>query len=344
MSTELSHPKQELLDQAVELAKRASSTATKRAYASDFRIFCDWCADNGFESLPASPDTVALYITHQYKVLGRAASTIRRSMTSIRQAHKLSGHPVPITEVVRQVERGIRREAGTLPTQATPLTLRRLERVIGAIPGDFIGLRDRALILFGWSGAFRRSEIVGFSVSDIEYVDEGIICRLRRSKTDQAGEGRAVPIPYVDDKRLCAVRALRRWLVIAGIESGPLFRAVGPAALMRMMWFASERGLTAQSVSLIVKRRVSDAGYDPKTFSGHSLRAGFATSAASAGVAGRDIRKITGHASDHQFSTYIREGTHFINHPLSVLLGSSSKEVDTSDQYSKSSSSQESSV
>jgi site-specific recombinase XerD len=312
---------------AIELAKRAQSDATINAYISDFKQYQEWCEGKNLVALPSLPDQVALYITHLHTDLHRAPATIRRALTAIRRMHRSADHEVPVNDFVRSVERGIRRSAGTAQKQSTPITLARLERIIGSTPTDLLGRRDRALLLIGWSGALRRSELVALDVADIDDADEGIVLRLRRSKTDQEGRGRSVPIPFVAESKLCAVRALRKWLSLSRIDSGPVFRPVGPAGLDKWFTVTSEKRLSGRSVSLVVKRRAKDAGYDPILYSGHSLRSGFATAAAHIGVRDRDIRRITGHRSAAQLDTYIREGKAFHNHPLYAMLGSAGQPI-----------------
>ena len=209
--------------------------------------------------------------------------------------------------------RGIRRELGSAQRQAKPLLREDLFRVLDAMGEGTKDARDRALLLIGFAGGFRRSEIVGLDCDDVERVRQGLIITLRRSKTDQEGAGRKVGIPF-GRTRHCPVLALDRWLAVSGIEAGPVFRPVD-----RHGRVASER-LSGEAVSLIVKERVAAAGIDPAGFSGHSLRAGFATSAVQAGVSTLKIRSQTGHASDAMLARYVRDGELFVDNAAGALL------------------------
>lgn len=208
---------------------------------------------------------------------------------------------------------GVKRTRGIAQREAKPLLREDLFRVLEALGEGAKDVRDRALLLVGFAGGFRRSEIVGLNCDDIERVRQGLIITVRRSKTDQEGAGRDVGIPF-GRTRHCANLALDRWLAASGIEAGPVFRPVD-----RHGRVASER-LSGEAVSLIVKERVAAAGFDPTGYSGHSLRAGFATSATRAGVSTLKIRQQTGHASDAMLSRYVRDGELFLGNAAGVLL------------------------
>lgn len=310
----------EALKNAKKKASKRRAKNTRAAYKSDFEQFAKWCTQNEYPSLPARPDIVALYIS-ALDDKGLKPSTIRRSLTSIRQAHKAASLPSPVNDFVRDVEQGIRRDKGIAPLKAAPITLERLQRIVQNIQSNFIGYRDKALFLVGWAGALRRSELVNIRVEDIEDRAEGIVIRLRKSKTDQEGKGRPVPIPFINDASLCPVRALRKWIDVSGISSDFVFRSIGPGGI-KLIYEALPRNLTPRSISLIIKRHVKRAGYDPKSYSGHSLRSGFITSAAAAGCKERHIMAITGHASQKVMREYIQEGTLFKDTPLYLITSS----------------------
>jgi integrase len=289
---------------AAEYVAAAKAANTLRAYRSDWREFSAWTAWRELEPLPAMPETVALYLTD----LADAAktSTIARRLAAIAQAHRAAGLPTPTDDpAVKAVWAGIRRVHGTAPEGAAPLTIGLLRRVVEALPDGPAGLRDRVLLLVGFAGALRRSELVALDVDDIEQRPAGLVVRIRRSKTDPEGAGRLVGIPFGSNPATCPVRAVRAWLQATGIATGPLLRPVN-----RHGTVAPGR-LTAASANRAVQRAVRQAGIDPTPYSAHSLRAGLATSAAEAGVSERAIMAQTGHRSLAVARSYIRSGSLF---------------------------------
>ncbi|TXN72859.1 site-specific integrase [Methylobacterium sp. WL6] len=241
-------------------------------------------------------------------------STLMRRVTGIGKAHEARGHPNPVrSELVRATLKGIRRTRGSARREARPLLREELGAIVDGLGPGLQERRDRALLLIGFAGGFRRSELVGLDHSDIETVREGLIVTLRRSKTDQFGEGRKVGIPH-GRTRWCPVSALEAWLSDACIDSGPLLRSV-----TRHGRVGSQR-LSGEAVSIIVQARAAAAGFDPQGYSGHSLRAGLATSATRAGVPSWRIRAQTGHASDAMLSRYIRFGELFTENAAAALL------------------------
>ena len=273
---------------------------TRRAYRSDLDHFAAWGG-----TLPAEPALVASYLAAHAETL--SVATLVRRIATISKAHEARGLPNPCrSEIVRATLRGIKRTRGIAQREAKPLLREDLFRVLDAMGEGVKDARDRALLLIGFAGGFRRSEIVGLDCDDIERVRQGLIVTLRRSKTDQEGAGRKVGIPF-GRTRHCPVLALDRWLAVSGIEAGPIFRPVD-----RHGRVAAER-LSGEAVSLVVKERVAAAGIDPTGFSGHSLRAGFATSAVQAGVSTLKIRSQTGHASDAMLARYVRDGELFVD-------------------------------
>lgn len=296
---------------APELASAKSYAAasraenTRRAYASDLSAFRSWCAERGLCALPAEPGTVALYVAHMADC-GRKAATIGRALVAISQAHKLAGHDSPRGHrAVREVMAGIRRTIGTVQKGKAPLPVSVLRTAAGEGREDRIGLRDRALLVLGFAGGFRRSEIVSLDAADLDFRAEGLVVTLRRSKTDQEGAGRVVALPYGSNPGTCPVRAVRAWLDAAQVAEGPVFRAVD-----RHDNVSPER-LSDRSVANIVKAAAALAGLDAAAYSGHSLRAGLATAAAKAGKSERTIMKQTGHKSERMVRRYIRDASLF---------------------------------
>ncbi len=243
-----------------------------------------------------------------------SVATLVRRVATISKAHEAKGLPNPCrSEIVRATLRGIKRTRGVAQRQAKPLLREDLFRVLDTLGEGVKDTRDRALLLIGFAGGFRRSEIVGLDCDDVERVRQGLIITLRRSKTDQEGAGRKVGIPF-GRTRQCPVLALDQWLAVSGIEAGAVFRPVD-----RHGRVASER-LSGEAVSLIVKERAAAAGIDPTGFSGHSLRAGFVTSAVQAGVSTLKVRSQTGHASDVMLSRYVRDAEMFVENAAGALL------------------------
>lgn len=279
---------------------------TNIAHYKDWVAFQEWCANEHLVSMPAEPETVRLYITYLAEDKGLRVSTIQRHMMSISYWHKEKKHESPIfSQSVKATWKGIRRKFGVAKTRKSPIRVSQLRRMVQLSPDNLLGLRDRALLLIGFSGAFRRSEIVNLNLSDIEFTEDGIRVTLRSSKTDQEAEGRLVAIPYGSHKETCPVRTLRSWIAQAKIEGGPLFRRVNKAGKV------GDKKLSDKTVVRIVKKYTEAIGLDQKEYSGHSLRAGFATSAAEGGASERSIAKQTGHRSLVILRGYIREADAF---------------------------------
>jgi site-specific recombinase XerD len=295
-----------LVDRAKVRAAEAKSKNTKRAYRSDWKSFETWCIGNSVAALPAAPEVVAAYVTHLAEV-GRKTSSIDRALVSISQAHKMSGHnPSPTSSAaVRETLKGIKRHLGTAPNQKAPLLVEHLTRIVELLGDSLKDKRDKALLLVGFAGGFRRSELVALDLEHVEFVAQGAVINLIRSKTDQEGRGRKVGIPFGRRPITCPIRALRAWLEASDITSGPLFRSVTRHG------YLSPKRLCRKSVALIIKRVTDLAGYDSRQFSGHSLRAGLATAAAQAGKSERVIMATTGHRSEKMVRRYIREGSLF---------------------------------
>ena len=289
----------ELLSRAQEFAREARAENTLRAYRSDWKDFEGWCRDHNFVCRPASPETVALYLTALSR--SRKVSTLTRRISAISQAHQTAGHPSPTEESpVRLVMAGIRRSLGTAAAAKRPVLVPDLQAMVTALPDNLLGLRDRALLLIGFSGAFRRSELVGLDWEHLAETVDGLVITIRRSKTDPEAEGRKIAIPRGREESTCPLRALFFWRAAAGIESGPVFLRVN-----RHGQILGKR-LSAEAVAIVVKRWASRIGYEKGEFAGHSLRSGLATAAAIAGKSERAIMNQTGHRSTTTVRRYIR--------------------------------------
>lgn len=298
--------------QANEYMAHAKSANTLKAYRKDWEDFCRFCNANGTASLPASVETLVAYLTVQAD--SHKVSTLERRIASISQAHQAAGLSTPTSDMqVRVLMQGIRRTIGTAQTAKSPVLTRDIKAMINALPGNLLGIRDRALLLIGFAGGFRRSEIVSLNVEDITFTREGLIVTLRKSKTDQECTGRKVGISYGSNPDTCPVRSLQLWLEESDITTGPLFRSVNRHGNVQ------DSRLSDKAVSLIVKRCAESAGLDANNYSGHSLRAGLATSAAMAGVSERSIMKQTGHKSTAMVRKYIRQGSLFQDNASSSI-------------------------
>jgi integrase len=309
-------------EQAIELAEIAADAqdyvAASRAenttpvYRTGWAQFTAWCDAHRVIALPASPETVAFYMTDLAKAAKPA--TIDSRLAAISAAHRAAGHDSPTKkEAVRLVRRGVRRTLGTAQRQVRPVTVPELRTMLEGLGTDPAGCRDRALLLLGFAGALRRSELVGLDVADVTETTDGLRVNLRRSKTDQEGAGRTVGIPYGSNLVTCPVRAWRAWLEASGIIEGPAFCPVD-----RHGHIGTTR-LSAQAVALVLKRHASRAGLDPGEVAGHSLRAGLATSAAAAGVPERVIADQTGHRGTVMLRRYIRAGSLFRENAASAV-------------------------
>jgi site-specific recombinase XerD len=266
-------------EQAVELAEIAADARdyvaasraenTTRVYRTGWAQFTAWCDEHGVMALPAGPETVALYVADLAKAAKPATIDLR--LAAISAAHRAAGYESPTkAETVRLVRGGVRRTLGTAQRQVRPVTVAELRTMVEGLGTDPAGCRDRALLLLGFAGALRRSELVGLDVADVTEGSEGLTVRLRRSKTDQEGAGRTVGIPYGSNLATCPVRAWLAWLALSSITEGPTFRPVDRRGHI------GATGLTAQAVALVLKRHAARAGLDPSEVAGHSLRAGLA--------------------------------------------------------------------
>ena len=290
---------------------------TVRAYKSDFNDFGIFCSQNGFKSLPSEPKIVSLYLTY-LSTKNLKISTLKRRLVSIGVIHKLKGHyldtkhPAIIENIM-----GIKRRKGSVQKSKKPLLISDLKEVINVIDEknkkEIKKFRDRSIILIGFSGGFRRNEIVSLDWDDLDFVPEGLKINIKRSKTDQFGEGFTKALPYFESSQYCPVLSLKNWIEISKITSGPLFRRFIKGSKL------SENRLTDQTVALLIKEYLNLAGIDSKNYSGHSLRSGFATSAAESGVEERSIMVMTGHKSTEMVRRYIKDANLFKNNALNKI-------------------------
>lgn len=300
------------LERAASYARAEKSEATRKAYMSDFQQFALWVQDRELSVLPASPESVAAYLADQASH-GAKPSTLGRRCAAIQYVHGRGDHPNPIADPrVKAVMRGIRRTHGAAPNRTAPATA---ERIIAMAPqpdGSLATLRDRALLLLGFAGAFRRSELVTLEVEDIEEAAEGLRVTIQRGKTDQ--EARGAIIAIVRGEIACPVAALRAWLEAAHITEGPIFRRV------RRGDHVQPERLSDRSVADIVKVHAQRAGLDPTMFSGHSLRSGFMASAARRGATLFKMMATSRHRSVETVTAYVRDQEPFKDHAGAGLL------------------------
>jgi len=292
---------------ASDYVRASVADNTRRAYRSDLKHFLDWGG-----TLPATDVLVADYLASHAETL--AVATLCRRIASVAKAHTSKGLQSPTTSaLVKSTIRGIKRIHGIPQRVSTPLLVEDLMKIMAMLGDGVKETRDRALLLLGFAGGFRRSELVALNVENTQAVRQGMVVTITKSKTDQENTGRKVGIPH-GRTRWCPVTALTDWLALSGIEEGPIFRPVDRHGRMQ------DQRLSGEAVSMIVKARVETIGLNPQEFSGHSLRAGLATSAASAGVSSWKIRQQTGHASDAMLARYIRSGELFVDNAAGVLL------------------------
>jgi len=292
------------LDQVREYIRASKAANTLRGYESDWRAFCTWCESRALCPVPANPETVAAFIAECASSL--KVGSIQRRLNAIAEAHKAVRLESPTrAPVVINTMKGIRRTKGTPPAQKTATLIDDIRAMVDATDAGLIGVRDRALVLLGFAGAFRRSELVGLNVDDCAFGKDGLTVTLRRSKTDQAGAGRKIGIPYGSNPETCPVRNLQSWIEQAAISGGLLFRSINRHGQVQ------PGGLSGIDVARVVKKLADRAGLDAARYAGHSLRAGHATSAAIAGASERSIMNQTGHRSVQMVRRYIRDGSLF---------------------------------
>ena len=290
--------------ETIKNLKNSKSTNTLRAYQSDYNDFSLFCSKNGFQVMPTQPKILALYITHLASY--SKYSTLKRRLASISIIHKTKGHYIDTKHpIIVENLMGIKRTNGSNQKGKKPLLINDLKLLIKAIDEskekNIRKIRDKALVLIGFSGGFRRSELVDIEYEDIEFVEEGVKIFVKRSKTDQSGEGMTKAIPYFDNINFCPVKALNKWVVEAELKEGKIFN------------------ISDKSVALIIKKYANYAGLDAHRYAGHSLRSGFATSTAESGAEERNIMAMTGHKSTEMVRRYIKEANLFKNNALNKI-------------------------
>ncbi|MDC1091804.1 site-specific integrase [Candidatus Pelagibacter sp.] len=297
--------------------KSSKANNTIRAYKSDFKDFALFCAQNGFKSLPSEPKIISLYLTH-LSTKEAKMSTLKRRLVSIGVIHKLQGHYLDTKHpsIIENIM-GIKRRKGSFQKGKKPLLINDLKTLINVIDKNYneeiMRVRDRSIILIGFSGGFRRNEIVSLDYDDLDFVSEGLKINLKRSKTDQFGEGSVKGLPYFDNLQYCPVLSVKKWIEISNIEKGPLFRRFSKGSKL------TDNRLTDQTVALLIKKYLKLGGIESKNYSGHSLRSGFATSTAESGAEERSIMAMTGHKSTEMVRRYIKEANLFKNNALNKI-------------------------
>lgn len=278
---------------------------TIAAYQGDIDRFVGWGG-----CVPCSPDMLVSYLVAHAQ--SHAVASLCRWTVSISRVHTLGGFPDPAkSELVKLALRGIKREHGRPQRQASPVMKEDLILMLSHTPGNLRGIRDRALLLIGFTCALRRSELCAVRAEDIEFTAQGLVLTIPRSKTDQDGNGQKVGVPF-GRSRICAVHAVKDWLDASGITAGPVFRAVEKGAV-------TGQAICDRTISNVIKAHAKKAGLDPEKYSGHSLRAGLATSAAEHGFSSWEIRRQTRHASDQTLQRYIRLGDMFQRNAASLF-------------------------
>ena len=306
-----------LQEETLKNLQSSKANNTVRAYKSDFKDFGLFCIKNSLKNLPSEPKIVSLYLTYLASKDVKL-STIKRRLVSIGVIHKFKGHYLDTKHpVIIENLMGIKRRKGIVQKGKKPILINNLKQILKTIDeeksADIKKLRDKSIILIGFSGGFRRNEIVSLDYEDLDFVYEGLKITLKKSKTDQFGEGTVKAIPYFENNVYCPVTTLKRWINISKITSGALFRRFSKGSKLTL------NRLTDQTVALLIKQYLIKAGIDSKNYSGHSLRSGFATSAAESGAEERSIMAMTGHKSTEMVRRYIKEANLFKNNALNKI-------------------------
>ena len=306
-----------LHEETLNNLKSSKAENTIRAYKSDFKDFGAFCSKHGFKLLPTEPKIVALYLTYLTNKDAKM-STLRRRLVSISMIHKHKGHYLDTKHpVIIENLMGIKRKKGSIQKGKKPILINHLKAIIKAVDEDkgeeIKKIRDKTIILTGFGGGFRRTELISIDYDDLEFVPEGLKITLRRSKTDQFGEGMIKGLPYFSNTKYCPVFHLKKWLELSKIKDGPIFRRFAKGSSL------TKNRLTDQSVVLIIKQYLEIAGIDNKNFSGHSLRSGFATVSAESGADERSIMAMTGHKTTQMVRRYIKEANLFKNNALNKV-------------------------
>ncbi len=306
-----------LHEETLNNLKSSKAINTIRAYKSDFKDFGAFCAKHSFRTLPTEPKIVALYLTY---LSGKDAkmSTLRRRLVSIGMIHKLKGHYLDTKHpVIIENLMGIKRTKGSIQRGKKPILINHLKAIVDVInkekTEEIKKIRDKSIILVGFGGGFRRTELISVDYEDLEFVPEGVKITLRRSKTDQFGEGMTKGLPYFSNEIYCPVTHLKKWIKISNIKDGPIFRRFAKGCSL------TSNRLTDQSVVLLIKKYLALAGIENKNYSGHSLRSGFATVSAESGANERSIMAMTGHKTTQMVRRYIKEANLFKNNALNKI-------------------------
>ena len=313
---ELTTDLKSLHEETLNNLKSSKADNTLRAYKSDFKDFSSFCVKHGLASLPSEPKVVSIYLTHLSK--HSKVSTLRRRLASISVVHKLKGHYLDTKHpIIVENLMGIKRVKGSIQKGKKPILINHLKSIINIIDEEKFEeikkLRDKSIILIGFGGGFRRNELISIDYEDLEFVTEGLKISIRRSKTDQFGDGMTKGLPFFDNEKYCPVVNLKKWLETSKIKSGPIFRRFSKGS------YLTENRLTDQSVVLLMKEYLNLAGIENKNFAGHSLRSGFATVAAESGADERSIMAMTGHKTTQMVRRYIREANIFKNNALNKI-------------------------
>jgi site-specific recombinase XerD len=302
---------EEEIHQAKAFAKDQHAKATRRAYDADIRLFTSWCQDRGFTPFPALPQTVSVFLSWGASQ-GAAVSTLERRAAALRYGHQIAGYESPTqSELVKATLKGIRRTLGVAPVQKVAVTVDRLQDILKHVPDTLQGKRDKAILLLGFAGAFRRSELVALTVNDLIETDQGVRVLIRKSKTDQEGEGQEIALYQ---GKLRVVDAIASWREAASITHGFLFRPLKKGGKVL------DQPLAAESVADIVKKYAGCAGFVPQEYAGHSLRAGFLTSAAENGASLFKMMEVSRHKSVDTLKGYIRRADLFKDHAGKAFL------------------------
>jgi len=297
--------------------QNSKANNTVRAYKSDFKDFELFCLKNGFKSMPSDSKIVSLYLTY-LSTKDVKMSTLKRRLVAIGVIHRLKGHYLDTKHpsIIENIM-GIKRRKGSIQKGKKPLLINNLKTIINVIDDikddEIKRYRDRTIILIGFSGGFRRNEIVSLDFDDLDFVNEGLKINLKKSKTDQFGEGSIKALPYFDNPNYCPVKSLQKWLNYSKIDNGPVFRRLNKGSKL------TENRLTDQTVAILIKKYLQISGIDSKNYSGHSLRSGFATSAADSGAEERSIMAMTGHKSTEMVRRYIKQANLFKNNALNKI-------------------------
>ena len=303
------------LQETLEHVKNAVSEKSRKEYGSSFRAFEVWCKKENLDALPAHPLAVAAFLTHENRK-GLKLRTLQLRLAAISFYHRESNLENPTShEIVQKALKGIKRqwikkdeEELRLPKAKEALTIDKLEAMLLCVDASTLtGLRDRALLMLGFAGAFRESELVALRVSDLKFEVQGLKIRIRKSKTDQEGKGKVKPI--LSGERLFPVDYLRAWLHAAKINESYLFRKVNKGGRTIGVTALSER-----SVDTIVKKYAALAGLHSEDYAGHSLRSGFTSSAAKLGKKRHKVKSVTGQSSDAAYERYVQDVELFEDH------------------------------